>query len=154
MATWLHPLVKLWAVPLTACRRGLAVALLRTSSRRDRATRGDRSGCSATRARGACSTHVTGAHGGSCLHADASAEPTCSPSPTEKDSATALSVALSFTPGSPHGALDLVSAFGTVLIAEVRAARDLGHDGLEETLENLLVAVLATAEVITEDHAA
>ena len=135
------------------CRRALAVVLLRTSSRRDRRQmarrEADRCGSSDPPAKGASSTLDTGAAGALWLRDAASAAHTSSPSLSE----TARCAGLFSEPGSAHGALDLLCGLSTVLGHEIRASWALGEDGLGETLEHLLVAVLDTAEVITEEYA-
>lgn len=159
MAAWLHLLAKSWEVPLTACRHALAVALLRTSSHHDkrRMERSAAGGCGSSplRARGECSTGEMDGFGEWWLRdAAARAAHTSSPSPTGKDSETAPCAGLLSTPGSVEGVLDLLCGLTTVLGHEVRAAWNAGEDGLGETLELLLVAVLDTAEVITEENPA
>jgi hypothetical protein len=154
MKEWLHLLAKYSAVPLTVCRLGLAAALLRTSSLHDRARKIDRYGFSPSRERAASCTHVTGQSGGSCPLGDAPAEPMSSVNLPAKGSESVHCAALNYEPGSPYGSLDLLCGLATVLGHEIRAAWNAGDDGLGETLELLLVAVLDTAEVITEEHGA
>jgi hypothetical protein len=151
MHGWLHRLAKWSAVPLTGFGPALGAALLRISSLHERQTaRSARCASSPRWAPDACSTSATDGCGESSRRSGASAARSSSRSLPARDSETAPCADLSFLPGSAAAAVELLTGLGTVLGHEIRAAWNAGEDGLGETLELLLVAVIDTAEVITD----
>ena len=146
---------RLWAVLSTGFGPVLGAALLRTSSRRERATMGVRCACSQTQATDGCSMSATDGSGESSSR-DGARTAGKSPSPSQrvKGSETAGFADLNCPPGSPYAAVDLLNGIATVIVHEIGAAYALGEEKLGDTLDALLEGVLDTRDVVTEEHAA
>ena len=150
---WLHLPAKWLGGLSTVLERLVDEALSPTSSRRVPPRTRDRYGSSPMEGSGGFCIPNTAAYGASSLPGAATpAGRMSSPSPTEKASETARCAGLTFKPGSPESASDLLCGIGIVLADETRAALALGEDAVAGALDMLIVAVTDTAEVVAEEQ--